>query len=100
MGQQIEVLSTQTVGDVLLIDTDRSLGGQDGEAYENPDAARSAATFPARLSARLMDLDSRIDRVFTLSNTLTVRRPGGWRPEQVERVSGSVSEFFLFYAGE
>lgn len=97
MGQQIEVLSTRTVGDVLLVDTNRSLGGQDGEGYEDPDAARSGVTFPALLSARLMDLDSQIDRVFTLSNTLTVRRRGGWPASEVERLSASVSEFFLFY---
>lgn len=99
LGQLIEVLSTQMVGDVLLIDTNRSLGGQDGEGYEDQDIARSANTFPAQLSARLMDLDPRINRVFTLSNTLTVRRKGGWVPDEVERVSETVSEFFLFYAG-
>lgn len=100
MGQQIEILSTETVGDVLVIDTNRTLGGQDGESYADSDAARSHKTFPARLSARLMDLDPHIDRVFTLSNTLTVRRAGGWMPEQVEQVSESVSEFFLFYPGQ
>ena len=100
LGQQIEILYTQTVGDVLLVDTNRSLGGQDGEGYEDPDTARSGATFPALLSARLMDLDSQINRVFTLSNTLTVRRQGGWSPGEVERLSASVSEFFLFYTGD
>ena len=100
LGQQIEILSTQAVGEVLVIDTNRTLGGQDGEGYEEAEAARSATTFPARLSARLMDLDPRINRVFTLSNTLTVRRQGGWAPEEVDRVSGSVSEFFLFYPGK
>lgn len=84
---------------MLLIDTDRTLGGQDGEGYEDPEKARSGATFPALLSARLMDLDPGIDRVFTLSNTLTVRRVGGWAPDEVDRVSRSVSEFFLFYPG-
>ncbi|MCQ3803905.1 MAG: hypothetical protein OXC98_00385 [bacterium] len=100
LGQQIEVLSTYTVGDVLLVDTNRTLGGQDGEGYEDRDAARSGLTFPAQLSARLMDLDPRINRVFTLSNTLTVRREGGWPPGEVERLSTSVSEFFLFYTGQ
>ncbi len=85
------------VDDVLLIDTNRSLGGQDGEGYEDPEPARSAKTFPAQLAARLMDLDPRINRVFTLSNTLVVRRQGGWAPDEVERVSRSVAEFFLFY---
>ncbi len=99
LGQEIKVLSTQMVDDVLLIDTNRSLGGQDGEGYNDPDAARSGTTLPAQLSARLMELDPRINRVFTLSNTLTVRRQGGWAPDEVERVSTSVAEFFLFYAG-
>ena len=88
------------MGDVLLVDTNRSLGGQDGEGYEDPDTARSGVTFPALLSARLMDLDSQINRVFTLSNTLAVRRQGGWPPSEVERLSASVSEFFLFYTGD
>lgn len=97
MGQEIKVLSTHTVEDVLVIDTNRTLGGQDGEGYEDPEAARAATTFPAQLSARLMDLDPRVNRVFTLSNTLTLRRQGGWAPVEVERVSASVADFFLFY---
>lgn len=100
MGQHIEVLSTETVGDVLVIDTNRTLGGQDGEGYEAQETARSGITLPARLSARLMDLDPWINRVFTLSNTVTLRRQGGWTPREVERVSESVAEFFLFYSGE
>ena len=99
LGQQIKVLSTHLVDDVLVIDTNRSLGGQDGEAFEDADAARSATTFPARLSARLMETDSRINRVFIYSNTLTVRRQGGWATSEVERVSQMVGDFFLFYAG-
>ena len=98
MGQRIEILSTETVGDVLVIDTNRTLGGQDGESYVDSDAARSQNTFPARLSVRLLDLDSHINRVFTLSNALTLRRSGGWTEGQVERVSESISEFFLFYS--
>ncbi len=100
MGQQIEILSTEMVGDVLVIDTNRTLGGQDGESYADSDAARSHKTFPARLSVRLMDLDPHINRVFTLSNTVTLRRSGGWTEGQVEQVSESIGEFFLFYSVE
>ena len=100
MGQQIEILSTEMVGDVVVIDTNRTLGGQDGESYDDSDAAGSQKTFPARLSVRLMELDPHINRVFTLSNTLTLRRAGGWTEGQVERVSESIAEFFLFYAGQ
>ena len=88
------------VGDVLVIDTNRTLGGQDGESYGDSDAARPHKTFPARLSVRLMDLDPHINRVFTLSNTLTLRPAGGWTEGQVERVSNSIAEFFLFYSVE
>lgn len=98
MGQQIEILSTEMVGDVLVIDTNRTLGGQDGESYGDSETARSQKTFPALLSVRLMDLDPHINRVFTLSNTLTLRRSGGWTEGQVERVSESIGEFFLFYS--
>ncbi|MXX00227.1 MAG: hypothetical protein F4Z41_10700 [Acidimicrobiia bacterium] len=100
MGQQIEILSTEMIGDVLVVDTNRTLGGQDGESYGDSDTARSQKTFPARLSVRLMDLDPHINRVFTLSNTLTLRRSGGWTGGQVERVSESIAEFFLFYPAE
>ena len=100
LGQQIEVLNTHLVGDVLLIDTNRTLGGQDGEGYSDRDAALSGKTFPALLSARLMDVDPQINRVFTLSNALTVRREGGWSPGQVQEISESVSKFFLFYSGD
>jgi len=39
MGKPIEVAASTIVGDVLLLDTDRSITGQDGVGYESAEAA-------------------------------------------------------------
>lgn len=80
-----------------MIDTDRSLAGQDGEAFKGAEAAGRGTTFPARLAARLFASDSLIDHVFVMSNTVLVRRPKGWPAEAVDSASRTVSAFFRFY---
>jgi hypothetical protein len=99
MGQTIEILRTSTVDYVLVIDTDRTLAGQDGEAFSGAERARAGNTFPARLATRLFDSDAAIDHVFVMSNTVSVRRPAGWPEPSVEAAAKVVSEFFVFYRG-
>lgn len=97
MGQTIDILDTTVIGDVLIVDTDRSLAGQDGEAFSGPDEAAAEPTFPARLAERLFRDDPALDHVFVMSNTVTIRRPGGWDDDRVASTAGLVSRFFRFY---
>jgi hypothetical protein len=97
MGQTIEINNTEIVDHVLLIDTDRSLAGQDGESYGGVETARLGDTFPAQLAVRLFETDSSVDHVFVMSNSVSVRRPAGWDDEAVSRASSTVAEFFRFY---
>jgi hypothetical protein len=98
MGQTIEINGSRRVGDVLVIDTDRSLAGQDGEAY-TPGYTAASTTFPARLAERLFESDVDIDRVHVMSNAVTISRSGGWTPEAQSLAEDVVIRFFRFYEG-
>jgi len=91
MGQDVEIRDTLVMGDVLVIDTDRSFTGQDGHSI-SPDSARSGV--PGTLAERLFRLDLGIDHVFVLQNTVTLRRPGGWDDETAAKAT-DVTRFFL-----
>lgn len=97
MGQTIEINKTDVVDHVLVIDTDRSLAGQDGERFAGVETARLGTTFPAQLAVRLFEADGSVDHVFVMSNTVSVRRPTGWNDQAIETASRTVSEFFRFY---
>ncbi|MEX1249548.1 MAG: hypothetical protein WEA57_02565 [Acidimicrobiia bacterium] len=97
MGQTVEIRSVAELGDVLLIDTDRSLTGQDG--YEiTPE--RPGTAVPGRLAERLFGLDAGINHVFVLQNTVSVRRPGGWDEATIALVKDETEGFLRFYAEE
>lgn len=95
MGQTIDILETTVIGDALVVDTDRSLAGQDGEGFSRD--VTGDATFPARLAARLFEGDAGIDHVFVMSNTVTIRREGGWDSAAEDAARSVVSRFFRFY---
>lgn len=97
MGQTIEINRTTVVDKVLMIDTDRSLAGQDGESFGGVEAARRGSTFPARLASKLFEGDTEIDHVFVMSNQVSVRRFAGWTDDAVEAVSSLVAAFFRIY---
>ena len=97
MGQTIEVNKRTVIDKVLMIDTDRSLAGQDGEAFGGVEAARRSTTFPGRLAVRLFEADPDIDHVFVMSNQVSLRRFAGWDDAAVDRVTGIVTEFFRVY---
>lgn len=96
MGQTIEINNTRQIGNVLIISADRSLTGQEGEAY-TPGYTTDSDTFPARLAEKLFAVDRDIDRVHVLSNSVTVSRASEWTSEAVESVTGIVSSFFRYY---
>lgn len=96
MGQTIEINGSRRIGDVLIIDTDRSLTGQDAEAY-TPGYTTESTSFPARLAERLFEADADIDRVHVLSNAVSIKRSGGWEDSSAEAAAGVVAGFFRFY---
>ena len=93
MGQNVEIRDITTVGDVLLIDTDRSFTGQDGEAI-SPGETREGV--PGVLASRLFGLGLGIDHVYVLQNQVTVRRPIGWDEATRDQVA-DVTRYFLRY---
>ena len=97
MGQNVEIKDTVEIGDVLIIDTDRSFTGQDGHRI-TPESDRAGV--PGMLASRLFDLDIGIDHVFVLQNTVTVRRPGGWDEDHAGSVSDVAHTFLRFYDEE
>ena len=98
MGQTIEILDTTVIDRVLVIDTDRSLAGQEGEAFTaKPELDGGPTTFPTRLAARLFEQLDGVDHVFVMSNAVSIRRPGGWSDDQIASASRIVAEFFRFY---
>ena len=97
MGQRIEVTAT-VIDDVLVLDTDRTLTGQDGAAYQSSDAASADRTFPGLLAARVFEADDAVAAMFVASNAVVVRREGGWNDGCVAATTGILSDFFLFYS--
>lgn len=96
MGQTIEINRARRIGDILVIDTNRSLAGQDGEAY-TPGYTTTSPTFPARLAERLFEADADIDRVHVMSNAVSVSRSGGWDDAAQAETQRVVTAFFRFY---
>ena len=97
MGQNVEIKDTVEMGDVLIIDTDRSFTGQDGHAI-TPESGGDGV--PGVLASRLFDLGIGIDHVFVLQNTVTVRRRGGWDEDSAGKVSDVTHSFLRFYDEE
>ena len=97
MGQNVEIKDTTEIGDVLIIDTDRSFTGQDGQTI-TPESPGEGV--PQVLASRLFDLAIGIDHIFILQNTVTVRRPGGWDEDNAGSVSDVTHHFLRFYDEE
>ncbi len=97
MGQNVEIKDTVAMGEILIVDTDRSFTGQDGQTF-TPESEGEGV--PAVLAGRLFGLDLGIDHVFILQNTITVRRPGGWDEDSADAVSGVTHTFLRYYDEE
>ena len=100
MGQPIEIWDADVVGDMLLVSTDRSFTGQDGERYSRGETLAEGASFPARLAEELFQADAAIDHVYLMSNVLSVRRGGGWDEAAIQVARDVVAAFFLFYEAQ
>ena len=97
MGQTIEIKKVTPVSRVLVIDTDRSLTGQDGESFTGSQTAGQVDTFPAQLAVRLFEADSEVDYVHVMSNTVSIRRRSDWDDDAIEASSDVVADFFRVY---
>lgn len=96
MGQQIEV-HYSLLGDVALFDTDRSLSGQDGESYTNSETAAGSGTFPGQVAAALLAEVSSIESVYVFSNTISVKRTGGWTTGGAEAAAAILRNALVYY---
>lgn len=81
------------MGDVLLVDTDRSFTGQDGQMIT---PATPGEGVPGVLANRLFELGLGIDHIYVLQNQVTVRRPAGWDDAARDKVA-DVTRYFLRY---
>lgn len=97
MGQTVQIRDVVQLGESLLIDTDRSFTGQDGQEI-TPDSPGTAV--PGKLAKELFGLDLGVDYVFVLQNTVSVRRPKGWDESSIEAVKEATSTFLRHYADE
>lgn len=94
MGQTVAIRDSVTMGDVLLVSTDRSFTGQDGQAI-TPDSPGDAV--PQLLADDLFGLGLGIDHVYVQQNTISVRRPGGWDPMAVAQTLEVTTSFLRHY---
>lgn len=97
MGQTIEIKKVTPVDRVLVVDTDRSLSGQDGESFTGQQTAAHVDSFPARLAVRIFESDSEVDYVYVMSNTVSIRRRTDWDEVSMAAASEVVADFFRVY---
>ncbi len=97
MGQRIEIENSSVVGDSVIVTTNRSLTGTDGEGFSSADQASDSGTFGAKLATDLFESDEGIGRVFVSSNVVVIRREDRWESDVVSGVSNVIQDFFLYY---
>jgi hypothetical protein len=97
MGQPIEIVGSTVVGRVLVVDTDRSVSGQDGAGYSSFEEAQGSDIFPARLARRIFEAVDSVTHVFVASNTVVVERGGAWDDDTARRTEDIVTRFFVYY---
>lgn len=97
MGKPIDVAGATVVDEVLVLDTDRSVTGQDGIGYETPEAAAADESFSGRLASQIFAGVAGIGHVYVASNQVVVGRPGGWDDTTAATAGKVVSRFFVFY---
>ena len=97
MGQSIVIESTETVNDTIIVTMNRSLTSQVGEGYDSQADADAGDSFGAMLARRIFEADDSIERVYVASNSVVLKRPGGWDQASVSSVSSAIEDLFLFY---
>lgn len=97
MGQRIEVVDTRVTDDSMIVTTDRSLTGADGEGYASAHGAAGESTFGAKLASDLFESDDSISRVYVASNVIILQREGGWLHDAEASSNSVIEKFFLYY---
>jgi hypothetical protein len=97
VGQRIEIDDVRLVGDSIIVSTNRSLTGTDGEGYTSLEEASAVGTFPAKLAVDLFEADGQLSRVFVHQNVVVMMRTDGWPQDATNALSKVIEEFFLFY---
>jgi hypothetical protein len=93
MGQKIEV-AAESHGDIAVFVTDRTITGQDGDAFSRTGPFEG---FGGTVAERLLTSDPAIEHVFVQFNVVSVRRNGGWDDGALERASEQIGDLFLVY---
>ncbi|MGI9584831.1 MAG: hypothetical protein ACR2N7_04510 [Acidimicrobiia bacterium] len=97
MGQRIVIDNTVVVDDSIIVSTDRSLTGTDGEGFASAAEAGEATTFGGKIAVDLFESDDAIERVFVSSNVIVAKRSSGWDESASATTEKVIEEFFLFY---
>ena len=97
MGQRIEIDDARVVDDTLIVSTNRSLTGTDGEGFDTVEDTEAVDTFGAQAAAELFGSDDAVARVYVASNVLVISRTGGWDDQSAISAQKVIEEFFLFY---
>jgi hypothetical protein len=97
MGKPIEISGATVVDETLLLDTDRSVTGQDGVGFDSAAAAAADPSFPGRLAARIFEAVDGVTHVFVASNQAAISRSGGWDDGSRSAAEDAVARFFVFY---
>jgi ferredoxin--NADP+ reductase len=96
LGQSI-VVETQVIGNVAVLTGNRSLTGQDGEAFSSPGDGDMAGTSASLLAARLFDGDPAIDHVFAQMHVVVVRRNEGWDATSLKGATRTFETLFVYW---
>ena len=96
MGQLIEVEHV-VLGDVAIFDTDRSLSGQDGETFGSAGEGRDSGTFPGQAADAIFSADDATSSVYVYSNTISVKRRGGWSDDSATAAASVIRNFLVHY---
>jgi len=99
VGQRIEIDDARVVDSSLIVSTNRSLTGTDGEGYDAADDTTDVDTFGAKASAELFSSDEGISRIYVESNVLVITRSDGWDDATAASAQKVIEDFFLFYPG-
>ena len=94
MGQNVEIRDMVEMGEILLVDTDRSFTGQDGHAI-TPGAHGEGV--PGVLASRIFELGLGVDYIYVLQNQVTLRRSGGWDDPSLREQVAETTKYFLRY---
>lgn len=97
MGQVITITGTTIVGDAAIFDSDRSISGQDGSGYPSAAEAADDTNFPGRLAGAIFASDAAVSHVHVASNSVVVKREGGWDDAATSTTAAVIRDFFVYY---